>query len=121
LTFVNEQFNAPRAATRLYTTETRCCVTILAIDQLLPQPLGGKQRETWRMIAMWIAAELSYSSASISVKGSSAEERTGTKDGSARSASALRSARIRTEVAPPDRNLGLYRAGGPSSTPSAYS
>lgn len=80
------------------------------VGQLLLQPLDGQQRETWRMIEMWIAAGLSYSSASISVKGSSAEERTGTKDGSARSASALRSARIRTEVAPPDRNLGLNRA-----------
>jgi hypothetical protein len=30
LTFINEQFNALRAAKGLYTTETRCCVTILA-------------------------------------------------------------------------------------------
>jgi hypothetical protein len=117
LTFVNEQFNAPRGDTALHHRNT-LLRHLSRVDQLLPQPLGG---QTWRMIAMWIAAGLSYSSASISVKGSSAEERTGTKDGSARPASALRSARIRTEVAPPDRNLGLYRAGGPSSTPSAYS
>jgi len=62
---------------------------------------------------MWIAAGLSYSSASISVKGSSAEERTGTKDASARSASALRAAGIRTEVAPPEpQSRPLPRADG---------